>query len=313
MFYVALRRVHLAIDFSDLNEFLTSELFPEVHTEQTPKSFAEARELFIRPLSALLTNEELPSQFIDLYSSVLKNISGFDSLQVGLGGNVFSIAAEGLNIFDGYLPSIDVLRKVVAVDKLPDSFKSISFSLQEEDGGEQEGFAASNVTIEILPEHFVWCTNNKGTNVNVILQATDDFVGSNFFVRNPSKGFTSPVKEGLVWVLENKPELNAYDKYNDFTKEAFDADTSATRPNLYFNIGFTDVKDIAFDKWVKGKYLFIKMLRAHSDENIDVEFFGVGGWDVDEAPKDEEFKVNNAGGLLDITPKLSIAEMGIDY
>jgi len=62
------------------------------------------------------------------------------------------------------------------------------------------------------------------------------------------------------------------------------------------------------------KYVFIKMLNAHGEDSIDVEFFGIGGWDTDEAPKDAtDFKVRNAGGLLEITPKLTIAELGIDF
>ena len=48
------------------------------------------------------------------------------------------------------------------------------------------------------------------------------------FIRNPVSGFTSPLKEALVWVLPEKPNFSQFDKYNDFTKEQFEVCSPAS-------------------------------------------------------------------------------------
>jgi len=305
---VALHRMNIAFDFADLNTFLTSDVFPQIPDGVVPKCIHEARNLFIQPLTEILTNDGLPPVFTDLYKSLHKYLTGIDSVQTALGENLFTLKFEGFNIFDGYLPTFETLQKVAAISKVPENISLIYFSTDFTEGGEQGSFLFSNLTAY----GSCYCTEHgKYKNVNLgLISPFGEFVATNLFVNNPTDGFTSPLKSGLVWILNEKPNVEDYAKYDDFNKEKYLADTSATKPTAYFELGFTEQLDQPLDKWTKGNFLFVKLLNAHAEDNIDMNYIGIAGYlDVDAVPSVRDVKYPFLGGSLGVSPQRSLDDL----
>jgi len=307
-----LRRLHFSLQFADANTIFTPELFPELYAAGQPHSFKELRELFVGPMSAVLTNEELPSQFLELYETCLKLLSGLDSVRVALGSNVFSLQLEGFPIFEGYLPTVEAMRQIKIANTPPVGLENISVTL-ESDGGEVEGYNAVFATIDASV--LVYCTNMKEKNVNLIFSPSteQEYAVAAVFIRNPESGFTSALKDALVWVLPEKPDFAHFDKYNDFTKEQFEKDTSDTKPLAFIEVPANGGVQVSLEKWAKGKYFFIKMLNSHGSGNIDVEFFGFAGFASSTAPA--EFQVINPAQKLGISgiPASSLTDCGLNF
>jgi len=265
-------------------------------------------------MAEILTNDELPGQFGELYDSVLNLLGGVDSIHVLSGSNIFTVKCVGINLFDGYLPSRETLKRVRDANTAPPDYLLHGMKIVSQDGGEVSGYEADHVVDPY--SYTVWSTEiAKAKNVNILQTSTTNeesgFVVTNVFVRNPTSGFTCPVKQVLVWVLDTKPELGDYDKYNDFSRDQFDADTSPTKPVAFIeNVPQTGSIDVPLNKWVKGKYVLVKLIDSHrstpdSESNIDVEFIGFGGF-TSHPEGLQERQLHNGGTWLGLgTPSAS--------
>jgi len=281
-----LRRVHFSMHFADMNTVITPELFPEHFLPTTPHSFAELRQFFIPPMAEVLTNEELPGQFVELYETCLRLLSGLDSVKVALGTNLFSLQLEGFPIFEGYLPNVEALRNIKNATSAPPGLQLIPVGAMT-DGDSVPEFDITNITNQI--ESLVHSTV-KEKNVNLIFVPLDDeptdYTLGAVLIRNPVGGFTSPVKNVLVWALPTQStDFTQFEKYNDFTKEQFEADKSATRPLAFIEVPPNGGVQYSLDKWATGKSFFVKMVDAHGPGNIDVEFIGLAGFRTASAPE----------------------------
>jgi len=307
-----LRRLHFSLHFADLNTVFSPDLFPELYAPGTPHCFQELRSLFVGPMAELLTNEELPGQFVELYDQTLKLLQGFDSIKIALGTNVFSLNFTGFNIFDGYLPTISSLKEIKSASVPAAGLTKIASSV-ETDGGEQDGYSALFATLHSIDSLVYSSTAVKNVNLIFTPDNATEYKITNFFVRNPEGGFTSPLRHIAFWVTDSKPNFSDYAKYDNLTKEQYDDDTSATKPVAFFEVPRNGSVQVTLDKWATGKYVFAKLVDAWSDDNIDVEFIGFAGFEAASAPA--EHKVINAAQTLDISgiPAQDFSDFGINY
>jgi len=269
--------------------------------------------MFVGPLADILTNEELPSQFVELYEQALKLLSGLDSIKIAVGTNVFSLELEGFNIFDGYLPTIASLKEIKAASAPRPGLTLVNTDI-ESDGGEIEGYSALFASMEAIDALVYSSTAVK--NINVLLTPSDngEYAVTNVFVRGPSSGFTSPVRHVAFWVLQDKPAGYAeYEKYNDLTQEKYDADTSSTKPVAFVEVTRGGAVQATLDKWVKGKYVYAKLIDAWGDDKVDLEFIGYAGFPAASAPA--EYKVVNAAQALHLSkfPSQDPQDVGISF
>lgn len=166
-----------------------------------------------------------------------------------------------------------------------------------EDGGFQcSEYSVSNLLADNAE---VYCTSKK-CNVNVIMgfqpQYTSSrhnlFTISEVYIRIPRHDFTSPLKNGFLFVCSEEPCLNAFDEYDLIDSRRLLDDNlppeSKALPKvlpcvktvLYFQLDpSSDIFTYRFQNPISGaKYLFFKFLGSFgSRENIDIEFIGIKG------------------------------------
>jgi hypothetical protein len=87
----------------------------------------------------------------------------------------------------------------------------------------------------------------------------------------------------LVWICEEEPQIANYSpSFDNLTKDAFDALPLNTPnlPTLYFTTDADSLEfQIEFDEPKHGKFIHIKLLEPHTEENIDVETIAFVGYE----------------------------------
>ena len=201
----------------------------------------------------------------------------------------------------------------------------LKFEISTSDGGEyNSNYSLRNILIN---DTSVYCSA-RASNVNIILKlvsntattatsgnieagsshsthsthsthsVSGDVSGAGnypFFITHaiakaPSTGFTSPVKDVLIFISHDYPDINASAKYNDMTfakyselverkhnlKEKWDY----TEPAAFLQLGKSNhkvVHEFPFPR--SGRYVLVKLIRSDgSGDNIDCQFIGFQGF-----------------------------------
>jgi hypothetical protein len=166
------------------------------------------------------------------------------------------------------------------------------FKVHSYDGGSfksRSQYDVKNVLIPILePFH---CSGG-GTKFNLVLKCSEEFTLTHFYVCGPGPRCTEPIRSGLVWVMDNPPEADALNKFNDMNSEdlmevmkgfrsvASKDEAGLPDPCVYFTTDPTSREsEVELSRWREGKYICIKFLDTHKDQvNIDVGIIGLIGY-----------------------------------
>ncbi|CAE7432067.1 unnamed protein product, partial [Symbiodinium pilosum] len=123
------------------------------------------------------------------------------------------------------------------------------------DGGAFKSKGQYDIKNSLVPLLEPFHCSSSGTKFNLILKCSDDFTLTHFYVSGPGPRCTEPVKSGLVWVLEQAPDVERLKKYDSMCAE--------------------ELLEI-----VKGAHFgVVKFLDTHKDQgNIDVGIVGMIGY-----------------------------------
>lgn len=170
------------------------------------------------------------------------------------------------------------------------------YVLNEDGGSQWPEYSVSNLLADNAE---VYCTRKK-CNANVIMGCQPHYTSSRYnlftiaevYIRIPRHDFTSPLKNGFLFVCSEEPYLNAFDEYDLIDSRRLLDDNlppeskmlpkvlPCVKTVLYFQLDPTsDIFTYRFQKPISGaKYLFFKFLGSFgSRENIDIEFIGIKG------------------------------------
>eukprot|EP00971_Amphidinium_carterae_P034054 670598-Amphidinium_carterae.1 len=148
-----------------------------------------------------------------------------------------------------------------------------------------------NVLIPILePFH----CSGSGNRFNLVLKCPDDFTLTHFYISGPGPRCTEPIKSGLVWVLDNPPDVEQSKKYDHMSSEELceivkgfravgsaDEESGLPDPCVYFTTdGTSREAEVELSKWREGRHILLKFLDTHkAAANIDVAIIGlIGFW-----------------------------------
>ena len=160
------------------------------------------------------------------------------------------------------------------------------------DGGEYgSSYACENLFKDDLS---VYCTS-KSKNVNILLthsvKAGSEpvpFVITGLIIKSPHTGYTSPLKDGLIFISdepishETTSDFDGFteEKYRMFMKSKLGKRWGKHSPAIYFKIDQkkpTYIRDVKTPRF--GRYVLIKLLNSHGKgENIDVQYIGFKGY-----------------------------------
>jgi len=198
-----------------------------------------------------LLDKEIPSVVCDLYSNILNYLVSIHSIQFLVGDHVFEVKAKGLEVFGGYLPTIETLQKEKEA-------KAAESSDDEEDEVVATDFTPEELENKCLQRAV---TYNHFDNLPEASRK-DNFVGWSQ-ARSCDKGgvkdFASVSDRHIVRVddcLEPKPIIMLNDSDTPF---AFS--TSSVR----FQAGICGNMALIYDKGTKEKVLepFVKLGHEH--------------------------------------------------
>lgn len=171
----------------------------------------------------------------------------------------------------------------------------LNFEVSGSDGGEfSADYAASNM---LRNDTSCYCSTRR-SNVNVVLKFKPQdprhqdfsFTLTQSIVKAPLTGFTSPVKEVLIFVSHHPPDVEATKKYDGITQSEF---LQLLRRRKEDQTGPKEDDPAAFISMVKGvpfvlhdflpfrtgKYILVKFLSSDGyEENIDCQFVGFMGF-----------------------------------
>lgn len=182
-------------------------------------------------------------------------------------------------------------RTVKTIDETG-SVQPLKLEMIDCDGGSLD-FDAGRYTAENLlrNDNSVYCTA-RTENVNILLKSARPFVLSEMVIKAPQRSFTSPVKDGLIWVSINRPILesrNHFDRPQSVTSndDSCHSDTPLVQllaghdlpatttslgspinhasdkhaPNAYFRISpETGTASIKFEPALSGRFVHVKLL-----------------------------------------------------
>eukprot|EP00053_Salpingoeca_punica_P012767 m.114659 g.114659 ORF g.114659 m.114659 type:complete len:236 (+) comp16035_c0_seq4:246-953(+) len=170
--------------------------------------------------------------------------------------------------------------------------RMLPFSIVATDGGEfSPQYKCANL---LRPDRLVYCSTKKA-NVNVlfeICEPDDLFVLTHVIVRAPKTGFTSPIREGVVFVFHERPSLDDVASYDDVDEVAYEGRLSRKRdcgqeiqetdPAAFFVVDRKTSEVLQpLPAPRAGRFVLVKLVRAGYDKNqpnVDVEFIGFKGY-----------------------------------
>jgi len=138
---------------------------------------------------------------------------------------------------------------------------------------EETVFHCNNCDFDLCPNCYSKRSNEPAKNVDILGIYTN---GPEFTLTNLTIGghfncsTTSLVKNALVWVTKERPDLGAYEKFNNFTKEKYESYEGTDKP-LFITTNpatnFMAFVDLG-GKFIVGKYVLIKLLTSFTEEEI---------------------------------------------
>jgi len=167
------------------------------------------------------------------------------------------------------------------------------FKVHTYDGGAFKSKGQYDIKNVLVPLLEPFHCSSSGTKFNLVLKCADDFTLTHFYVSGPGPRCTEPIKSGLVWVLEQAPDVERLKKYDSMCAEELleivkglrtysssEQAGSVPDPCLYFTTDSTSREaELELPKWREGKYLVVKFLDTHKDQgNIDVGIVGMIGY-----------------------------------
>lgn len=184
----------------------------------------------------------------------------------------------------------------------------LSFSILHCDGG---CYSPEFPVTSLLEDNQSVYSSDQKPQVNIILSRTCSatplqgapFIPRKILIRIPIKGFTSPLKEGFIFLCREIPNLNDFSSFDDLPTEDLlmphkpnnniNADEPLTVPSLPTVPSY--VVNVVFFRMARStplfeytlcqplsvcRFILIKFLRSFgSGENVDVQYFGVVGDD----------------------------------
>ncbi|CAE7195090.1 hecd-1 [Symbiodinium natans] len=167
------------------------------------------------------------------------------------------------------------------------------FKVHSYDGGAFKSKGQYDIKNSLVPLLEPFHCSSSGTKFNLVLKCSDDFTLTHFYVSGPGQRCTEPVKSGLVWVLEQAPDVERLKKYDSMCAEELleivkglrtysssEQAGSVPDPCLYFTTDPSSREiELELPKWREGKYVVVKFLDTHKDQgNIDVGIVGMIGY-----------------------------------
>jgi len=167
------------------------------------------------------------------------------------------------------------------------------FKVHSYDGGSFKSQARYDVKNALIPIIEPFHCSGNGTKFNLVLKCSEDFTLTHFYVSGPGPKCTEPIKSGLVWVVDNPPNVECMKKYESLSSEELmeimkglrsysttEEPGSLPDPCAYFT---TDPEsretEVELARWREGKYVVVKFLDTHKDRvNIDVGIIALIGY-----------------------------------
>lgn len=176
-----------------------------------------------------------------------------------------------------------------SVSAAPDC--NLKFVVRSTDGGEfNSDYSCHNVLQE---DTSCYCSISR-ENVNLVMQhqGRAPYTATSIVVAAPSSGFTSPIGQGMVFCTWDEPTvefIQATKAWDGVTSRAeFDrmlqwhinkgeADPEQL-PVAFFDVSRTTRGVFPLDVPRSGRYVVVKLVRAITGDNIDVQYIGFRGW-----------------------------------
>jgi len=177
------------------------------------------------------------------------------------------------------------------------------FSVQSYDGSSFKNRAQYDVKNALIPIIEPFHCSGNGTKFNLVLQCSEDFTLTHFYVSGPGPRCTEPIRSGLVWVTDQQPEPEKHEPTQQYLKkfdtmsseeimevmkglrtcgsdEVVKEGSALPDPCVYFKTDHTSREaEVELPKWREGRYVVIKFLDTHKDQvNIDVGVIGIVGF-----------------------------------
>jgi len=167
------------------------------------------------------------------------------------------------------------------------------FKVHSYDGGSFKSQARYDIKNALIPIIEPFHCSGNGTKFSLVLKCSEDFTLTHFYVSGPGPKCTEPIKSGLVWVVDNPPDVECMKKYETLSSEELmeimkglrsystaEEPGSLPDPCVYFS---TDPgsreSEVELAKWREGKYVVVKFLDTHKDQvNIDVGIIALIGY-----------------------------------
>eukprot|EP00009_Paramoeba_aestuarina_P001928 CAMPEP_0201511362 /NCGR_PEP_ID=MMETSP0161_2-20130828/3840_1 /ASSEMBLY_ACC=CAM_ASM_000251 /TAXON_ID=180227 /ORGANISM="Neoparamoeba aestuarina, Strain SoJaBio B1-5/56/2" /LENGTH=221 /DNA_ID=CAMNT_0047906831 /DNA_START=147 /DNA_END=812 /DNA_ORIENTATION=+ len=114
------------------------------------------------------------------------------------------------------------------------------------------------------------------------------FCLSHFTVKAPTSGFSSPIRDGMIFITRDKPDVSETTHFDGFTLEDYHLFLKRKRekgeelaekdPAAFFSLKQTNCIVQRLNVPTSGMYVHVKLIRPSGDHrNIDIEFLGFYG------------------------------------
>eukprot|EP01080_Neovahlkampfia_damariscottae_P003192 gene3192-5508_t len=166
--------------------------------------------------------------------------------------------------------------------------KTLDFSIVSTDGSELEGYKCENI---LTPDASVYCTI-KNENINILLKSNEGpVIITHIIIQSPEIGFTCPLESGILFVSNDKLDIDKTVTFDNFTKDKYSRYRRAldligeteheNDPAIFFELKKNNVGVFKLPIPRYGDYVLLKLISSKnpiSKSNIDVQYVGFKGF-----------------------------------
>jgi len=180
-----------------------------------------------------------------------------------------------------------------------------------------------NIADNLLRDNHSYFSTDKAKNVNIVLSSEESFIVKSIYLEaHRGYGVANPVRNALVFIMDEKPDISQYASYDNYNQEKWDqfvkdkkgSAPASNEPVAYLHIQQGSINitgKLATPK--KGKFVLLKLLSSTSTSRMDATFFALYGLPGPFSPLQEkldqspvsEIKCNNDSWSLDMDEQLA--------
>eukprot|EP01119_Soliformovum_irregulare_P017292 TRINITY_DN5115_c0_g1_i2.p1 TRINITY_DN5115_c0_g1~~TRINITY_DN5115_c0_g1_i2.p1 ORF type:complete len:2108 (+),score=625.85 TRINITY_DN5115_c0_g1_i2:350-6673(+) len=197
--------------------------------------------------------------------------------------------------FDSYVRTYHLIDYLSSREKMPSSFlqnavnqhkksldkisNKIKLKVLSSDGKSD----AFDTVDNMFKDSYDYYSTDKAKNVNVIATSDEEFMVKSVYIEaHRGFGVVNPIRNALVWVLDDKPDLPKFSAFDDFTKDKWEEFSKkplgAMDPVAYLHVPAGSANaTFKLETPRKGKFILIKLLSSSSSSRLDITYFAANG------------------------------------